>query len=72
MTALAPPELMFVPAVIEPEPPPSLVPVKRSKPRRRGTTAAVELEIDGVAVKIARGADAAVISAVIDALKSKG
>lgn len=31
---------------------------------------AVELEIDGVAVKIARGADAGVIAAVIDALKT--
>ena len=29
----------------------------------------VELEIDGVAVKIGRGADADVIAAVIDALK---
>jgi transposase len=33
------------------------------------TAAAVELEIDGVSVKIARGADAQVIAAVIDALK---
>jgi transposase len=31
----------------------------------------VELEIDGVAVKIARGADAGVITAVIDALKAR-
>jgi len=31
----------------------------------------VELEIDGVAVKIARGAEAGVIAAVIDALKAR-
>ena len=34
------------------------------------TGAAVELEIDGVAVKIGRGADAGVIAAVIEALKA--
>ena len=64
----------FVPAVVEPissgvsEGPPS--PVKRPGTRRsRGTAAAVELDIDGVSVKIARGADAQVIAAVIEALK---
>jgi transposase len=46
--------------------------VKASKVRRRGkAAAAVELEIDGVAVKIARGADATLIGAVIDALKTR-
>lgn len=70
--ALTPPEPMFVPAVVgqAPEPAPAS-PVKASKVRRRGKgTAAVELEIDGVAVKIARGADATLIAAVIEALKS--
>ncbi|WP_374944711.1 hypothetical protein [Sphingomonas sp.] len=43
-----------MPALIEAAPSPA----KRSRPRRRGPLAAVELEIDGVAVKIARGADA--------------
>ena len=68
--ALAAP--MFVPAVIEQDPEPAPAPklVRRRRGRPRGTTPAVELEIDGVAVKIARGADAAVISAVIDALKT--
>lgn len=65
------PEPMFVPAVIEP----AIDPVpERTKPgrarRRRDSSAAVELEIDGVAVRIARGADAGVIAAVIDALKT--
>jgi transposase len=71
--SLAPPEPMFVPAVIDqaPEPAPE-PPVKASKVRRRGkAAAAVELEIDGVAVKIGRGADATLIGAVIDALKTR-
>ena len=61
----------FVPAVIEPGAAPDPAPMRRAaRRRRRATTAAVELEIDGVAVKIARGADAGVIAAVIEALKA--
>ena len=60
------PEPMFVPAVIEPVPEPA----KPGPTRRRGSSAAVELEIDGVAVRIARGAGAGVIAAVIDALRT--
>jgi len=64
------PEPLFVPAVIEPEP--VAVPVPRKQRSRRARSpAAVELVIDGVAVKIARGADAGVIAAVIDALKTR-
>ena len=59
----------FVPAVIEPVTPSDAVPLRRSR-RRRRSQAAVELEIDGVAVKISRGADATLIAAVIEALKS--
>jgi len=67
----APLEPMFVPAVIEPAGDPEPARTKPGKAqRRRGSSAAVELEIDGVAVKIARGADAGVIAAVIDALKT--
>ena len=72
--SLAPPEPMFVPALIDqaPEPASAPSPVKASKVRRRGkAAAAVELEIDGVAVKIGRGADATLIGAVIDALKAR-
>lgn len=61
----------FVPVLIEPLPmnqPTSGA--KRSRPRRRSKASAVELEIDGVAVKIGRGADAGVIAAVIDALRA--
>ena len=65
------PEPMFVPAVIEPEPVGVAAAAPRNKRVRRAhAAAAVELEIDGVAVKIARGADAGVIAAVIDALKT--
>ena len=70
--SLTSPEPMFVPAVIDQAPGPAPSPVKASKVRRRGkAAAAVELEIDGVAVKIARGADATLIAAVIDALKTR-
>lgn len=70
--ATAAPQPMFVPAVVELPREPALVAsqAKPSKPRRRSASTAVELVIDGVAVKIARGADAAVIAAVIDALKA--
>ena len=60
----------FVPAVIAPDTVPA--PARRGlRRRRRAASAVVELEIDGVAVKIARGADAGVIAAVIDALKTR-
>jgi len=59
----------FVPAVVE-----RAVAAAPAPPRRRrggrSSQVAVELEIDGVAVKIARGADAGVIAAVIEALKA--
>ncbi len=58
----------FVPAVIESFAS-SAPPRPRRSRRRRRAEAAVELEIDGALVKIARGADAHVISAVIEALK---
>ncbi len=57
----------FVPAVIEPAP--ARVP-SHNRARRRSPSSAVELEINGVAVKISRGADAGVIGAVIEALRA--
>ena len=60
---------MFVPAVIEPNAFPVPAPVRRARRRHRLAAAAVELEIDGVAVRIGRGADAGVIAAVIEALR---
>jgi transposase len=56
----------FVPAVIEPSPRPA---ARRAR-RRRSQTSAVELEIDGVAVKISAGKDSGLIAAVIEALKA--
>ena len=73
-TVAATPEPLFVPAVIDLQSAPVAVertPIVRKRRARRAREAtAVELEIDGVSVKIARGADAGVIAAVIDALKT--
>lgn len=64
------PQPLFVPAVIElgAVAAPAL---RTQRSRRARSPAAVELVIGGVAVKIARRADAGVIAAVIDALKTK-
>lgn len=62
---------VFVPALVEAAAADEPVPtVRRLNKRRRSKASAVELEIDGVAVKISRGADASVIAAVIEALKA--
>jgi transposase len=58
----------FVPAVIEPALASAPPPVTRQ--RRRSRASAIELEIDGVAVKIGSGADKRTITAVIEALKA--
>ena len=63
----------FVPTVIEAPPVEKSAASARAqggRRRRRSQASAVELEIDGVAVKIGRGADAGVIAAVIEALKA--
>lgn len=62
---------MFVPAVIEPVASQVATPPQRPRRRsRRSSGAAVELEIDGVTVKIAQGTDADTISAVVAALRA--
>lgn len=70
-------EPLFVPAVIQPM---QSLPVAgksepKTRPRRRraakSAVPAVELEIGGVSVKIAKGTDAGTITAVIEALKNK-
>lgn len=58
----------FVPAVIEPAP--ARASSLNRAHRSRSPAGAVELKIDGVAVKISRGTDAGVISAVIAALRA--
>lgn len=66
---------MFVPALVEALPPPTAAAVptpcstlKRAQRSRAGPM--VEVVIDGVLVKIGRGADAATIAAVLGALKT--
>jgi transposase len=61
----------FVPAIIDPvssSDPASAT--SRPRRRRRSVGGGVELEIDGVAVKIGRDTDAGVITAVIEALRA--
>ncbi|WP_234782558.1 IS66-like element accessory protein TnpA [Sphingopyxis macrogoltabida] len=60
----------FVPAVIEPSTMPEPAPARRARRQRRAKGAAIELEIDGVSVKIGHDADAGMITAVIDALRA--
>jgi transposase len=75
---VAAPAPMFVPALVEALPAPVGVlasvpqPAPRSSPKRVRRSRAgpmVEVVIDGVSVKIARGADTATIAAVLGALK---
>ena len=61
---------VFVPAIIEEPPSIEPAPAKRLRKQARAKDSAVELEIDGVAVKIGRGADAGIIAAVIEALRA--
>jgi transposase len=68
----SPPQMpSFVPVLVEPglASTEALAP-KRVRRPRRSKSSAVELEIDGVAVRIAADADKRVISAVIEALKA--
>jgi transposase len=61
---------VFVPAVIDAVDAADPAPTRRPRRRRRTSTAAVELKIDGVAVKIGRDAEASLIAAVIEALRA--
>ena len=64
---------LFVPALVEVSPAPIAVPKPRStakRARKSRTVPMVEVVIDGASVKIARGADAATIAAVLGALKT--
>lgn len=67
-------EAPFAPVVIEPAPPPSpAAPTQHhtKRPRRRSRGGGIELEIDGVVVRVERGADAKTVAAVIGALKAE-
>ncbi|MET3598039.1 hypothetical protein ABID26_007471 [Mesorhizobium shonense] len=62
----------FVPAVVT-APPPEPAPKRPAQPRKRKTTrdaGVIELEIDGIAMRVGRDADARTVAAVIRALKA--
>src|SRR3954447_7308559 len=62
--------LVFVPAVVAPDPAPTTEPKRRPKRRSRQRLAsAIELEAAGVTVRIGDGVSPAMIAAVIGALK---
>jgi transposase len=72
----SPDELIFAPVVVEPVAPPaaeSRTPIEPKAARRRSRRSqagGIELEIDGVAVRVERGADAKTVAAIIRALKA--
>ena len=68
----APVEPLFAPVIVEPSPEPLKQVIAKSSRRRsrRGGDGGIELEIDGVAVRVERGAEAKTVSAVIKALKA--
>jgi transposase len=60
----------FVPAVVTPSEP---APARPARPRERKAArdaGVIELEIDGIAMRVGRGADAKTVAAVIRALKA--
>ena len=66
---------MFVPALVEALSSPAAAPAPTPRPtpkraRRSRAAPMVEVVIDGITVKIGRGADAATIAAVLGALKT--
>jgi transposase len=65
-------ELQFVPAVLDVAPSSPLVRRQRKMPRRQVEPGAgmIEVEIDGVTVRVGRGADAKTVTAVLRALKA--
>src|SRR3954447_18112046 len=61
---------LFVPAVVNPPPGPSPPPAPQPRrPRRHGPVIGIEVEIDGIVVRIGSGASPQAIAAVIRALK---
>lgn len=65
-------ESMFVPAVVTaPSAEPAAKPPAQRRKRKTARSAGViELEIDGIAMRVSRGADARTVAAVIRALKA--
>ena len=65
-------ELQFIPAVLDMAPSSPSVRRQRKMPRRQVEPGAgvIEVEIDGVTVRVGRGADAKTVTAVLRALKA--
>jgi transposase len=65
-------ELQFVPAVLDVTPSSPSIRRQRKMPRRQVEPGAgmIEVEIDGVTVRVGRGADAKTVTAVLRALKA--
>lgn len=59
---------LFVPAVVAPSP--EMATKRRRRRQAQASPAAIELEIDGVTVRVGRGAEARTVAAVIRALKA--
>ncbi len=66
-----PSELTFAPVVVEPAPETAAAARSQDKPKkaRRTRPGGIELEIDGMVVRVERGAEARTVAAVIQALK---
>ena len=61
-------ETSFVPLLVEAAGPPVIA--ERKERRRRSRDGGIELEIDGVVVRVSRGAEVKTVAAVIQALKA--
>ena len=61
---------LFVPAVVETSPPASASRRSAGKGSRADLSGIIEVEIDGVTVRIGRGAEAKTVAAVLHALKA--
>ena len=71
MEASEPSALLFVPAVVaRPLEPTAKRPVRQRKRKAARGAGVIELEIDGVAVRVGHGADAKTVAAVIGARKA--
>ena len=65
------PPVLFVPAVVEPSPGPPLHPASQpQRARRRGSETGIEVEMDGIVVRIGSGSSPEAIAAVIRALRA--
>lgn len=70
LAASSAPEPLFVPAVVTASPP-EPAPARPARPRKRKTAGGSGvLEIDGIAMRVGRGADAKTVAAVIRALRA--